>query len=203
MDFKTKLTADMKAAMKSKEKERLSVIRMVLSDIKNQEIKEGAALDDKAVLTLLSRTAKQRKDSIDQFRKGERDDLVQKESRELEILLEYLPSQLTAEELRKVVEKAISESGAASAKEMGTVMKMVMADLSPEERMAKRSSRWYRICCPKKGPEGPFFIMQASGLHIARGHLMRYPGQDNNRLENRSWTIWPQISWSLIGYKRF
>lgn len=130
MDFKTKLTADMKAAMKSKEKERLSVIRMVLSDIKNQEIKEGAALDDKAVLTLLSRTAKQRKDSIDQFRKGERDDLVQKESRELEILLEYLPSQLTAEELRKVVEKAISESGAASAKEMGTVMKMVMAEVS-------------------------------------------------------------------------
>ena len=130
MDFKTKLTADMKAAMKSKEKERLSVIRMVLSDIKNQEIKDGAALDDKAVLTLLSRTAKQRKDSIDQFRKGERDDLVQKESRELEILLEYLPSQLTAEELRKVVEKAISESGAASAKEMGTVMKMVMAEVS-------------------------------------------------------------------------
>jgi hypothetical protein len=130
MDLKARLESDLVASLKSKEKERLSVIRMILSDVKNAEIKEKGSLSEEALLSLLSRSAKQRKDSIQQFQKGGREDLVAKETKELELLLEYLPEQLSQEEMRDIVEKAIASTGASSMKEMGSVMKQVMAEVS-------------------------------------------------------------------------
>jgi len=128
MDLKARLEADMKSAMKTKDKERLSVIRMSLSEIKNQEIKAGRALEESELISLLSRAAKQRRESISQFRQGGREDLAEKEARELEILEGYLPGQLSAEELREIIAKAVSATGAASLKEIGPVMKKVMAE---------------------------------------------------------------------------
>jgi uncharacterized protein YqeY len=130
MDLKARLEADMRSAMKAKEKERLSVLRMILSDIKNQEIKEQKSLEEKTVLSLLSKTAKMRRESIAQFREGGREDLVQKETEELEFVLEYLPTQLSTEELREIIQKAITGAGAASAKEMGAIMKKVMPEVA-------------------------------------------------------------------------
>lgn len=127
MDLKERLQTDMKSAMKAGDKERLSVIRMTLSEIKNQEIKAGGALGEEQLISLLSRNAKQRKESIAQFRQGGREDLVDKEAGELRILQEYLPSQISREELREMIEKAIAATGAASLKEIGLVMKQVMA----------------------------------------------------------------------------
>ncbi|NOY53897.1 MAG: GatB/YqeY domain-containing protein [Deltaproteobacteria bacterium] len=129
MSLREKLDQDLKEAMKGREKERLSVLRMVRSEIKNQEIRDRRPLDESALLTLLARSAKQRRDSIDQFRKGGREDLAAQETRELEILLDYLPKPLTDDELRKVVEKTVTRIGAISMKEMGTVMKQVMAEV--------------------------------------------------------------------------
>jgi len=129
MDLREKLDQDLIEAMKRREKERLSVLRMVRSEIKNQEIKERKPLDESALLALLARSAKQRRDSIEQFRKGAREDLVAQETRELEILLDYLPRPLTDDELRKVVAKTVTQVGATSMKEMGAVMKQVMAEV--------------------------------------------------------------------------
>ncbi len=129
MDLREKLDQDLIEAMKRREKERLSVLRMVRSEIKNQEIKARKPLDESALLALLARSAKQRRDSIEQFRKGAREDLVAQETRELEILLDYLPRPLTDDELRKVVAKTVTQVGATSMKEMGAVMKQVMAEV--------------------------------------------------------------------------
>ncbi len=129
MALKTRLEAEMKSAMKEKNRERLSVLRMIRSEIKNLEIQEGHPLEDPAIFALISKAAKQRRESIVQFKKGGRDDLVQKETRELQIILEYLPQQLSPDELKQVIEKAVSAVGATSVKDMGAVMKQVMADV--------------------------------------------------------------------------
>ncbi len=129
MALKSRLEAEMKSAMKEKDRERLSVLRMIRSEIKNLEIQEGHPLEDPAILTLISKAAKQRRESIAQFQKGGRDDLVQKETRELQIILEYLPQQLSADELRQAIEKAVAAVEATSVKDMGAVMKQVMADV--------------------------------------------------------------------------
>ncbi|OIP65309.1 MAG: hypothetical protein CO150_03785 [Nitrospirae bacterium CG_4_9_14_3_um_filter_53_35] len=128
MGLKAKLEADMKSAMKTGDKERLSVIRMILSEIKNQEIKTGGALQENEITALLSRTVKRHKESISQFQIGKREDLVQKETKELGMVLEYLPPPLSVEELREIIKKVIAETGAGSMKEMGAVMKKVMAE---------------------------------------------------------------------------
>ncbi len=129
MALKNRLEAEMTSAMKEKNRERLSVLRMIRSEIKNLEIQEGRPLEDNAILTLISKAAKQRRESIAQFKKGGRDDLVQKETRELQIILEYLPQQLSPDELKQVIEKAVAAVGATSVKDMGAVMKQVMADV--------------------------------------------------------------------------
>ncbi len=129
MALKNRLEAEMRSAMKEKDRERLSVLRMIRSEIKNLEIQEGQPLEDEAILTLISKAAKQRREAIAQFQKGGRDDLVQQETRELQIILEYLPQQLSPDELKQVIEKAVSAVGATSVKDMGAVMKQVMADV--------------------------------------------------------------------------
>jgi len=127
MSIKERLKTDMIAAMKSKEKEKLEAIRFIQAAIKKQEVDTRVDLDDTAVIAILANQVKQRKDSIDQFRKGGREDLATKEESELKILQAYLPAQLGEAELGAMVEAAIKETGATGMKDMGGVIKAVMA----------------------------------------------------------------------------
>ena len=128
MSLKDKLTADMKDAMKAREagKLRLSVIRLVRGAIRQQEIDGQKELSDEDVLGVISKEVKQRRDSIEDFQKGGRDDLVAEAEAEIAVLMEYLPQQLSEDEVRSLVKEAIDASGAASPKDMGKVMKELM-----------------------------------------------------------------------------
>ncbi len=128
MSLKEKLTADMKEAMKAKEegKQRLSVIRLVRGAVRQQEIDGKKELSDEDVLGVISKEVKQRRDSIEDFKKGGRDDLVAEAEAEIAILMEYLPQQLSEDEVRSLVQEAIAASGATSPKDMGKVMKELM-----------------------------------------------------------------------------
>lgn len=128
MSLKEQLTEDMKAAMKAKEagKQELSVIRMVRSAVRQIEIDGKKELDDNGVIDIISKEVKMRKDSIDEFRKGDREDLVAQNEAEIAVLMKYLPKQLTEEEVRSLVKEAVAASGASSAKEMGKVMAVLM-----------------------------------------------------------------------------
>ncbi|WP_457642999.1 GatB/YqeY domain-containing protein [Persephonella sp.] len=121
-----RLQEEMKTAMKSGEKERLSVIRMLISEIKKVQIDRKKELSDDEIIQVLQKYAKQRKESIKQYREAGREDLAQKEEFELKVVQEFLPQPLSEEELKAVVEQAISETGASSMKDMGKVMKVVM-----------------------------------------------------------------------------
>lgn len=127
MSIKNRLKDDMIAAMKAKEKERLDCIRFVQAAIKKVEVDTRKDLDDAAVTGILANLVKQRKDSIDQFKKGGREDLVAKEEAELKILQSYMPAQMDASELEGLVASAIAETGAKTMREMGAVIKAVMA----------------------------------------------------------------------------
>ncbi|KMM37627.1 GatB/YqeY domain-containing protein [Guptibacillus hwajinpoensis] len=126
MSLNDRLTADMKVAMKNKEKNKLSVIRMVKSSIQNESIKLGHDLTEEEELTVLTREVKQRKDSLLEFEKAGRSDLVQNLDEELSILSVYLPKQLSEEEVEQIVQEVISETGASSKKDMGKVMGALM-----------------------------------------------------------------------------
>lgn len=127
--IKEKLSEDMKAAMKSGDKLRLSVVRMLLSELKNEKIAKGAELDETAERRVLSSYAKKRKEAMDAARAGGREEIAQREQAELDITMSYLPKQLSDEELRALVKKHIETSGASGQDAFGTVMKQVMADL--------------------------------------------------------------------------
>jgi len=122
-----RLTQDMKASMKARDTLRLDTLRLTLSEIKNARIEKGEDLTDEEVVQILRRGVKRREEVIDQYRQGGRDDLADKEASEAEILKEYLPQMLVGEDLEKAVDAAIAETGASSIKEMGKVMKAVMA----------------------------------------------------------------------------
>ena len=128
MTLKEKLTADMKEAMKAKEagKQRLSVIRLVRGAIRQLEIDGKKELVDEDVLGVISKEAKQRRDAIEEFKKGGRDDLVAAAEAEIAILMEYLPKQLSKDEIQGLVQEAIAASGATSPQDMGKVMKELM-----------------------------------------------------------------------------
>ncbi|WP_226656827.1 GatB/YqeY domain-containing protein [Pseudalkalibacillus hwajinpoensis] len=126
MSLNDRLTADMKVAMKNKEKHKLSVIRMVKSSLQNESIKLGHELTEEEELTVLTREVKQRKDSLLEFEKAGRSDLVQNLDEELSILSVYLPKQLSEEEVEQIVQEVISETGASSKKDMGKVMGALM-----------------------------------------------------------------------------
>jgi uncharacterized protein YqeY len=124
--LKERLDADLKDAMRSKNELTTSVIRMLKSAIKYKEVEPGAsALDDAGIEKVIAGLIKQRRDSVDQYKAGGRDDLAQKEEAEIAILQNYLPKQLTADELRAEVAAAIAAVGAKSPKDMGAVMKAV------------------------------------------------------------------------------
>jgi len=122
-----RLNEDMKQAMKNKEKEKLSVIRMLKAAMQNEAIKLGRqTLSEEEELTVLSREVKQRKDSLHEFQKANRDDLAEKVQNELAFVDIYMPEQLTDEEVEALVKQAISESGASSKVDMGKVMGILM-----------------------------------------------------------------------------
>jgi uncharacterized protein YqeY len=125
MSLKERITDDMKAAMRSGEKERLGVIRMITSAIKQREVDERITLDDTQVLSVLEKMIKQRKESLVQFQAGHRQDLVDKESAEIVLLQGYLPSQLSAAEIDALISDTIAATGAASIKDMGKVMAII------------------------------------------------------------------------------
>jgi uncharacterized protein YqeY len=115
----------MKAAMRSGEKERLGVIRMITAAIKQREVDERITLDDAQVLSVLEKMIKQRKESVVQFQAGNRADLVEKETAEIKLLQGYMPSQLSDAEIDAMVGDAIAASGAVSIKDMGKVMAII------------------------------------------------------------------------------
>lgn len=131
MSLKEQLTEDMKQAMKAKEagKLRLSVIRMVRSAIKNVEIDSKKELSEEGVLDIVSKEVKMRRDSMEEFKKANRQDLVDQLEQEIAILLPYLPQQLTEAEVRALVSEAVATSGATSPKDMGKVMALLMPNV--------------------------------------------------------------------------
>lgn len=126
MNLSERLNEDMKQAMKGQDKFKLSTIRMVRSAIKNLEIDLKRTLDDNEVLEILSREIKQRKDSLQEFDKAGRDDLAVPLKAEIEIISQYLPVQLTEEEIKVIVQQTIQETGASSKADMGKVMSALM-----------------------------------------------------------------------------
>jgi uncharacterized protein YqeY len=125
VSLKERITDDMKAAMRAGEKERLGVIRMITAAIKQREVDERISLDDAQVVAVLEKMVKQRKESLVQFQAGNRQDLVDKEAAEIELLKTYLPSQLGDAEIDALIADAIAATGAASVKDMGKVMGVI------------------------------------------------------------------------------
>jgi uncharacterized protein len=130
MGLKEQILADMTASMKAKDSARTSTLRMLKAAMVNRRIEKGAELDDEELMKLLRSQVKQRRDSIEQYLKGARHDLAEKETAEIAILESYLPEGASQEEIEQAVAAAMAETGAASMKEMGAVMKAVMARLS-------------------------------------------------------------------------
>ena len=140
MSLKEQLVADMKTAMKSGDKERLGVIRLVNAAIKQREVDERIALDDTQVLAVLEKMLKQRRDSIAQFRAAAREDLAVIEEFEVGVIQTYLPSQLSEAEIVAIVDKAIADSGATSGKDMGKVVGLIKPQLAGRADMGHVSS---------------------------------------------------------------
>jgi uncharacterized protein YqeY len=130
MSLNDKVAADITAAMKAKDAARLSALRMLKAAIMNKGVEKGRDLEDAEILQVVSSLVKQRRDSIEQFSKAGRTDLVEKETGEVAVLEAYLPPAVTAEEIDAAVAAAIAETGASSPKDIGKVMKAVMAKLA-------------------------------------------------------------------------
>ena len=126
MSLRKRLDDDLKDAMRKRDTLRRSVIRIVKAEIRNAEIAGGTDLDDDGIIRVLGRQAQQRRDSIEAFSQGHRPDLVDKEKAELAVILEYLPRQMSSEEIRSVATRAIEEAGADGPQDMGKVMGKLM-----------------------------------------------------------------------------
>ena len=141
MSLKDQLTADMKTAMKGGDKERLNVIRLILADIKRAEVDGRKELDDAALLGVLEKAVKQRRDSVEQFSRGGRQDLATKEQSEIDILEKYLPAQLTESELDALIDEVIAATGAESIRDMGKVMAAIKSQAAGKADMGAVSGR--------------------------------------------------------------
>ncbi len=139
MDLKTQLSESMKAAMKSGDKVRKATLSMALAAIKQIEVDKRVALDDAAVIALLQKEIKNRREALEEAKKAERADLVEANEAEIKILEAFLPKAMPAEELRALVQAAIAETGASALSDMGKVMKIVMpkvAGRAPNDRIS-------------------------------------------------------------------
>src|SRR5262245_18317645 len=141
MTLQEKIQSEITEAMRRKDSLRLSVLRMMKSAVKNKEIEKMKPLEEGEVLAVLKSLVKQRKDSVDQFRKGGREELAQKEEAEIRIVEEYLPSAASEEEIRQAVEEAVQETGASSIKDMGKLMKATLARLAGKSTDGARVSQ--------------------------------------------------------------
>lgn len=121
------IQSDIKEALKAKQPERLSTLRMLLSEIKNEKIRAGAEVEEDGFLRLVRKAVKQRQDSAEQFRKGDREELAAKEDREIEILSVYLPAQIGEAEIRQAIEELVAAEGLSGAQGIGPVMKAMLA----------------------------------------------------------------------------
>jgi uncharacterized protein len=126
MGLLDQLTRDLKEAMKQKDKERLSTIRMLKAAIQNESINLNKDLSEDEALTVLSRELKQRKDSLQEFKNANREDLAEKVETEIEFILGYMPEPLSDEDLQKIIDEAVAETGATSKADMGKVMSLIM-----------------------------------------------------------------------------
>ncbi len=141
MALKDQITADMKAAMKSGDKARLGVIRLILAALKQVEVDERIELDDTRVLAVLDKMVKQRQDSLEQYRQAGRDELAEQEAFEIEVIRQYLPEPLSDAEIDDLVAQALAETGATSMKEMGKVMGWLKPRLQGRADMGAVSAR--------------------------------------------------------------
>jgi uncharacterized protein YqeY len=140
MSLKVRITEDMKAAMRAKDAARLGAIRFLQAAIKQKEVDERVEVDDAAILAIIDKLIKQRRDSITQFESAGRRDLVDKEQAELALLQGYLPQQLTEAELEAEVDAAMAESGAAGAAAMGKVMAVLKPRIAGRADIGKASA---------------------------------------------------------------
>ena len=144
MSLKEKIFDDMKTAMRAKDAERLSVLRMVKAKLMNREIDSDDGLSDEDTIKTLNTLVKQRRDSADQYQKAGRDELAKKELSEISVIEDYLPKSATPEEIEAAVTEAIAETGAESMKDMGNVMKATLAKLSDKTVDGKAASEIVR-----------------------------------------------------------
>ena len=140
MSLKDRITDDMKAAMRAREADRLSTIRMLLAAMKQREVDERIVLDDAAIVSIVDKLVKQRKDSVTAFRQGGRDDLADKEAAEIVVLETYLPQRLSADEVAAQVGALVVELGASGPGDMGRVMAAAKAKLAGKAEMAQVSA---------------------------------------------------------------
>jgi uncharacterized protein YqeY len=138
--LKQRINEDVKTAMRAREKARLGVLRLILAAIKQKEVDERIDLDDIQVMAVLEKLSKQHRDSIEQFQKAGRVDLVEKESFELDLVRSYLPQQISEGELESLVAAAIGEAGAASARDIGKVMALLKPKVQGRADMGKVSA---------------------------------------------------------------
>ena len=142
MSLKDQIIADMTAAMKAKDAARTSTLRMLKAAIVNRQIEKGGELDEEELSKLLRSQVKQRRDSVDQYQKAGRQELVEKETAEIAVIESYLPQAASPEEIEQAVAAAVSETGATSMKEMGAVMKATMvllAGKNPDGRIVSET----------------------------------------------------------------
>ncbi|MFB3116131.1 MAG: GatB/YqeY domain-containing protein [Gammaproteobacteria bacterium] len=137
---KQRIIEDVKVAMRNKDKDRLGVLRLITAAFKQKEVDERIELDDAMVLAIMGKMTKQIRDSIQQFEQAGRDDLVKKEKFELKIIQEYLPAQLTEDEIKQLITESITECGAESVKDMGKVMGVLRLRLQGRADMGQVSA---------------------------------------------------------------
>ncbi|MDX6709335.1 MAG: uncharacterized protein QOH96_351 [Blastocatellia bacterium] len=140
MSLKERIVSDLTAAMKSKDALRLSVLRMVKANIMNREIEKGAPLTDEEATKALQSLVKQRRDSVEQYEKADRQELADKENAEIAVIEEFLPKAASRDEIESAVAAAIQETGASSIREMGAVMKAAQAKLAGQSADGKTVS---------------------------------------------------------------
>lgn len=141
MALKEKITVDMQDAMRSKDSEKLNAIRLLQSSIKQKEVDDRVEIDDTMILNIIEKMLKQRRDSIEAFKKANRNDLVAKEEFEVQLLQTYMPEPLSSEDVEKEIDSAIKAADAKSMKDMGAVMSAVKLKVSGRANMAEVSQK--------------------------------------------------------------
>ena len=138
-DIKTKISEDVKLAMRSKDRDRLAALRLILAAFKQKEVDDRITLDDQQSTAILDKMAKQHRDSIEQFGQANREDLIKKEQQELEIIESYLPEKLSENEINSLIQNAISSTSANSLKDMGKIMAILKTELQGRADMGEVS----------------------------------------------------------------